>query len=193
MSGKNLGYIRVSSFDQNPDRQLEGLKLDKVFTDKASGSDTNRPQLKAMIDFIREDDKLFIHSMDRLARDLGDLRKIVNDFTSKGITIHFVKEGLTFTNEESPMSKLLLSVMGAVAEFERAIIKERQREGIEIAKRKGVYKGRKLKLNTEQIEDLMQRISLGIPKTKIAKDLGIKRSTLYLYLNKSIAKGGKNG
>jgi DNA invertase Pin-like site-specific DNA recombinase len=193
MSGKNLGYIRVSSFDQNPDRQLEGLRLDKVFTDKASGLDTNRPQLKAMIDFIREDDKLFIHSMDRLARDLGDLRKIVNDFTSKGITIHFVKEGLTFTNEESPMSKLLLSVMGAVAEFERSIIKERQREGIEIGKRKGIYKGRKAKLKPEQVEDLMQKISLGIPKTKVAKDLGIKRSTLYLYLNKSMAKGGKDG
>lgn len=184
MSGKNIGYVRVSSFDQNPDRQLEGIKLDKVFTDKASGKDTNRPQLTAMMDFIREDDKVFVHSMDRLARDLGDLRKIVSDFTSRGITVQFMKEGLTFTNEDSPMSNLLLSVMGAVAEFERALIKERQREGIEIAKRKGVYKGTKPKLTGEQVEFLKAQITLGVPKAKLARDLGIKRSTLYLYLHR---------
>lgn len=184
MSGKNIGYIRVSSFDQNPDRQLEGIKLDKVFTDKASGKDTNRPQLAAMIDFVREDDRIFVHSMDRLARNLDDLRKIVNDLTSAGITVQFVKEGLTFTNEDSPMSKLLLSVMGAVAEFERALIKERQREGIEIAKRKGVYKGAKPRLSGEQVEFLNAQVLLGVPKAKLARDLGVKRSTLYLYLKR---------
>lgn len=184
MSGKNIGYIRVSSFEQNPQRQLEGIKLDRVFTDKCSGKDTNRPQLRAMLDFIREDDKLFVHSMDRLARDLDDLRKIVNDLTGRDITVQFMKEGLTFTNEDSPMSKLLLSVMGAVAEFERSLIKERQREGIEIAKRKGVYKGRRAKLSAEQVSQLHEQIALGIPKAKVARNLGIKRATLYLYLKR---------
>src|ERR1035438_7267867 len=127
---KRVGYIRVSSLDQNTERQLEGVKLDKVFTDKASGKDTARPQLQAALEYLREGDLLLVHSMDRLARSVDDLRKIVFDLTKKGVHVQFVKENLTFTGEDSPMSNLLLSLLGAVAEFERSMIRERQRGGI---------------------------------------------------------------
>jgi DNA invertase Pin-like site-specific DNA recombinase len=130
MKGQKIGYVRVSSLEQNETRQLEGEKLDRIFTDKASGKDTNRPQLQELLQFVREGDTVFVHSMDRLARNLDDLRQLVKKLTNKGICIYFVKEGLTFNGEDSPMSNLLLSVMGAFAEFERALIKERQREGI---------------------------------------------------------------
>src|SRR5690349_15470132 len=108
--GKIIGYIRVSSYDQNIDRQLENIKLDKVFIDKASGKDTQRPELKAMINYAREGDLIIVHSMDRLARNLDDLRRLVNELTQKEVQIQFIKEKLTFTGEDSPMSILLLSV-----------------------------------------------------------------------------------
>lgn len=182
MPGKSIGYIRVSSFDQNPERQLDGVQLDKVFTDQASGKDTNRPQLALMLEFVREDDKVYVHSMDRLARNLDDLRRLVSKLTEKGVTIHFLKEGLTFTGEDSPMANLLLSVMGAVAEFERAHIRERQREGIELAKKRGVYKGRKPKITPEMKQIIIDRVALGIPKARIARELNISRETLYQAL-----------
>jgi DNA invertase Pin-like site-specific DNA recombinase len=141
MSGKKIGYIRVSSFEQNPERQLEGIIVDKKFIDKVSGKNTARPQLESMIDYAREGDTIIVHSMDRLARNLDDLRKLVVQLTNKKIRIEFVKEALTFTGEDSPISKLILSVMGAFAEFERALIKERQTEGIALAKKNGAYKG----------------------------------------------------
>ena len=118
---KVVGYIRVSSVDQNTERQLEGVELDKVFKDKASGKDTSRPQLQAALDYVREGDVLVVHSMDRLARNLDDLRKIVLDLTKRGVHVQFVKESLIFTGEDSPMSNLLLSMLGAVAEFERCM------------------------------------------------------------------------
>ena len=145
--GQRVGYLRVSSLDQNEVRQLEGLALDKRFTDKASGKDVKRPQLEAMQSFVREGDTVFCHSMDRLARNLDDLRRIVLGLTGRGVHIVFVKENLTFTGEDSPMSNLLLSVMGAFAQFERELIRERQREGIAIAKREGKYTGRKPSLS----------------------------------------------
>ena len=150
--GQRIGYVRVSSYDQNPDRQLENETLDRVFTDKASGKDVNRPQLEEMIQFVREGDTVVVHSLDRLARNLDDLRNLVKNLNDRGVKIQFVKEGLTFTGEDSPMSNLLLSVMGAFAEFERALIKERQREGIELAKKRGVYKGRKKALSEKDIK-----------------------------------------
>src|ERR1700744_5309811 len=151
MIGQRIGYIRVSSFDQNHHRQLESIQLDKTFVDKASGKDTKRPQFDIMMSFIRAGDTLVIHSMDRLARNLDDLRSIVQSLTERGVRIEFIKEGLTFSGEDSPMAILMLSVMGAFAEFERALIKERQREGITIAKQKSVYRGRKRSLSAEQI------------------------------------------
>lgn len=184
MSGKKIGYIRVSSFEQNPERQLEGISLHKKFIDKASGKNTERPQLEAMLDYARDGDTIIIHSMDRLARNLDDLRKLVMQFTDQQIRVEFVKEGLTFTGEDSPISKLLLSVMGAFAEFERALIKERQMEGIALAKKRGVYKGRKAVLSQEQIDKIKQRVVQGDKKSQIARDFGISRETLYQYLRK---------
>ena len=104
-SGKKIGYVRVSSFDQNPERQLEGIELDKKFIEKASGKNTNRPKLEEMIDYVREGDVLIVHSMDRLARNLDDLRRIVFSLTEKHVSVQFLKENLTFTGEDSPMSK----------------------------------------------------------------------------------------
>ena len=184
MIGKKIGYIRVSTLDQNHERQLEGQKLDKCFTDKASGKDMNRPQLEAMLNYIREGDIIIVHSMDRLARNLDDLRKLVEQLTSQKIRIEFLKENLIFTGEETPISKLLLSVMGAFAEFERSLISERQREGITLAKKKGLYKGRKPSLSKEQIIELKQRIENGEKKAIIARDFNISRETLYQYLRK---------
>ncbi len=186
MSGKKVGYIRVSSFEQNPERQLDGIVLDKQFIDKASGKDTERPQLQAMLDYVRDDDTVIVHSMDRLARNLDDLRRLVSHLTSKKVKVEFIKEGLVFTDEDSPMSKLLLSVMGAVAEFERALIKERQIEGIELAKKRGTYKGRKPTLSNEQLHDIKQRLAQNHKKSAIARDLNISRETLYQYLKKDI-------
>ncbi len=113
--GQRVGYIRVSTFDQNTDRQLEGVPLDCSFTDCVSGKDTKRPELTALLAFVREGDTGVVHSMDRLARNLDDLRRTVQTLTAKGVQIEFVKEGLTFTGEDSPMATLMLSVMGAFA------------------------------------------------------------------------------
>jgi len=182
MKGQLVGYVRVSAEDQNTSRQLEGIELDKTFVDKLSGKDTNRPELQRMLEFVREGDEIIIHSMDRLARNLDDLRKIVKDLTGKGVKVRFVKENLTFTGEDSPMSNLLLSLLGSVAEFERALLKERQREGILIAKKNGVYGGRRKLLEPHQIEDLKARAAAGAKRAGLAREFGISRETLYQYL-----------
>lgn len=182
-TGKQIGYVRVSTLDQSTERQLEGVSLDKTFTDKASGKDTCRPQLQAALEYLREGDTLHVHSMDRLARNVDDLRGIVKGLTAKGVLVRFHKEGLTFTGEDSPMSNLLLSMLGAVAEFERALIRERQREGIAIAKGKGIYKGRKKALTEAQVGELRVKASMsGQSKTALAQEYGISRETLYQYI-----------
>ena len=160
MHGQRIGYVRVSSFDQNPERQLEHVQVDRLFTDKASGKDTQRPELERLLAFAREGDTVVVHSMDRLARNLDDLRLIVQKLTKRGVSIEFVKENLTFTGEDSPLANLMLSVMGAFAEFERALIRERQREGIALAKQRGAYRGRKKSLSPEQTAQLRQRVQL---------------------------------
>lgn len=179
---KRVGYIRVTSLDQNTERQLGGVELDKVFTDKASGKDTARPQLQAALDYLSEGDLLLVHSMDRLARNLDDLRKIVLDLTRRSVHVQFLKENLTFTGEDSPMSNLLLSLLGAVAEFERSMIRERQRQGIELAKKKGVYKGRKPSLTPAQVAEIRKRVAAGEKKTALAAEYQISRQTLYAAL-----------
>lgn len=179
--GKRVGYVRVSSLDQNEGRQLDGVQVDKIFTDKASGKDVKRPQLHAVLDYLREGDVLIVHSMDRLARNLDDLRKIVLGLTERGVVVEFVKEHLTFAGDDSALSNLLLNVMGAFAEFERALIKERQREGIALAKKAGVYKGRKPSLTPESAQQLRQRIAAGEKKAALAREFGISRETLYQY------------
>jgi len=182
MKGQRIGYVRVSTFDQNPERQLEGIQIDRTFTDKASGKDVRREQLDELMDFARAGDIVIVHSMDRLARNLDDLRRIVQTLTEKGVRIDFVKENLSFTGEDSPMPKLMLSVMGAFAEFERALIKERQREGMALAKHRGAYRGRKRALNDASIKVLKSRVAAGEKKAHIARDMGISRETLYQYL-----------
>jgi len=182
MKGQLVGYVRVSSEDQNTDRQLEGVTIDKTFTDKLSGKDVNRPELQRMLEFVREGDQVVIHSMDRLARNLDDLRKIVKDLTAKGVKVQFIKESLIFTGEDSPMSNLLLSLLGAVAEFERSLIKERQREGISAAKKKGVYLGRPRLMDHNQVEELKRRAADGEKRAGLAREFGLSRETLYKYL-----------
>jgi DNA invertase Pin-like site-specific DNA recombinase len=187
MIGQRIGYVRVSSFDQNPERQLEQVAVDRVFTDTASGKDTRRPELERLLAFVREGDTVVVHSMDRLARNLDDLRRLVQELTRRGVRIEFVKEGLSFTGEDSPMANLLLSVMGAFAEFERALIRERQREGIDLARQRGVYKGRKRALSPDQIAALQQRLAVGESKAAVARSLNISRETLYQALRRSSA------
>lgn len=182
MPGQRIGYVRVSSFDQNPERQLDQVEVDRLFTDKASGKDVRRPQLDQLLAFAREGDTVVIHSMDRLARNLDDLRKIVQDLTKSGIRVEFVKEHLIFSGDDSPIAQLMLSVMGAFAEFERALIRERQREGIALAKQRGAYRGRKKTLSPDEMVELRRRAQAGEAKTQLAQSFGISRETVYQYL-----------
>ena len=186
--GQRIGYVRVSSYDQNPDRQLEHLDADRVFTDKASGKDAERPQLKALLSYAREGDTIVIHRMDRLARNVDDLRRIVLGETRRGVRMQFIKENLIFTGDESPMANLMLSVLGAVAQFERDLIRERQREGIALAKQRGAYTGRKKALLADKIEELCIRVSNGEKKASLAREFGISRETLYQYLRQNTGR-----
>jgi DNA invertase Pin-like site-specific DNA recombinase len=178
--GQTIGYVRVSTAEQNTVRQLDGLQLDKVFTDHASGKDTNRPELRACLEYLREGDELVVHSMDRLGRSLVDLRRTVDELTGRGVSVRFVKENLTFTADHSdPCALLMLSVMGAVAEFERSLILERQREGIAVAKREGKYKGRKPALSREQAAEVVRRLAEKESATALAAEFGVSRATIY--------------
>jgi len=179
--GQRVGYQRVSTVDQNTARQLDGVQLDKVFTDKASGKDANRPELARVLEYVREGDTLVVHSMDRLARNLEDLRRIVRELTGKGVRVEFVKEPLAFTGEDSAMNTLLLSMLGAVAEFERSMILERQREGIALAKAAGKYKGRRAALTQAQADELRARLAAGESVTFLAKVYGVSRQSIYNY------------
>lgn len=180
--GKRVGYIRVSTAEQNSDRQLVGIELDKKFEEKISSKAKERPQLQAMLDYIREDDMVYVHSMDRLARNVIELRTLVERITGLGASVLFVKENLKFDSSSSSMSTLLLSIMGAFAEFEHAYIMERQREGIAIAKLKGKYTGRQRCLNSDQIDSLRKDLQTNKSKTFISKKYNISRSCLYRYI-----------
>ncbi|WP_038466487.1 recombinase family protein [Arthrobacter sp. PAMC 25486] len=185
MSGQRVAHVRVSSFDQNTDRQLDGVAVDRTFTDKASGKDTARPQLQEMLAYVREGDTLLVHSMDRLARNLEDLRRLVRELNDRGVRVEFVKEALTFDGDGSAMGQLLLSVMGAVAEFERSHILSRQREGIALAKIRGVYRGRARALNDEQAAEVCRRAAAGEKKTALAELFGVSRETVYKALREA--------
>lgn len=181
--GLRIGYIRVSTVDQNPDRQLQGIELDEKFIDYASGKDIKRPKLEAMLHFARKGDLIIVHSADRLSRNPLDLRNLIDNLTSKGIHIEFVKEGWKFTGNDSPLTKLLLGVISHIAEFERELLLERQREGIAEAKKAGKYKGGKRKINPEKIEILKQCLIKAKKKSEIAKEMGLSKSSFYRYLN----------
>lgn len=182
-----IGYVRVSSLDQNPDRQIEDLKAqqaEKIFMDKVSGKNTDRPELQRMLSFIREGDTLIVHSLDRLARNLADLLTMVQDLTCRGISVIFLNERLSFEAgaDASPTSKLMLSMIGAFAEFERSMIRRRQAEGIALAKERGVYKGRPRSISDETLETVNALVEQGVPLATAAKKVGISRSTVYRYL-----------
>lgn len=168
-----IGYVRVSSLDQNPDRQIADLKaqqVEKIFMDKISGKNTDRPELQNMLSFIREGDTLIVHSLDRLARNLSDLLTMVQDLTGRGVSVIFMNERLSFEAgaDASPNSKLMLSMIGAFAEFERSMIKRRQQEGIALAKERGVYTGRKRSVSDETLQKVKDMVQQGIPLAKAA-------------------------
>lgn len=187
---QSIGYIRVSNLDQKTARQLVGIKLDRIFEEKISGKDRKRPELDKMLAYIKKGDHVYVHSMDRLARNLKDLLELVKKITDKGCSIHFVTQNLEFSKDESnPIAKLMLQVMGTVAEFEQSIILERQKEGIAAAKARGNYKtGRPVVMTDDKKKLCHEKHAAGIPMTRIAKDLGISRMSVYRELRKGTEK-----
>lgn len=181
--GQQIGYRRVSSVGQNTERQLDGLTFDRTFEDKCSGSTTNRPQLQAMLKHVREGDTIHVHSIDRLARSLRDLGQIIDDLQERGVGIKFHKNNLSFSGSPSPTDKLLLNMLGAVAEFERELIRERQAEGIEKAKADGKYQGRKA--DTDKHKTIRQLKAEGKSLRGIAKTVGCSLSTVQRALKDS--------
>lgn len=188
--GHRVGYKRVSTTDQSTERQLDGVQLDKEFEDKASGKNMDRPELKKALEYVRDGDTLIVHTIDRAARNTANLLEMVESLNAKGVTVEFVKERLTFRADVAdPMADLMMTMLAGFAQFERAMIRERQREGIALAMAKGnVYKGRKPKLDAEQIAALRARCTAGEEKAAVARSMGISRVTLYRLLN-GAAKG----
>jgi len=172
---KVIGYIRVSSVDQSTDRQLDGIYVDSTFEEKLSGSSRDRPQLEEMLRYLREGDLVVVHDISRLARNLGDLKDIIDEIIIKGASIKFIKESLEFTGGDSPMQKLMLNLLGSFYEFEREMIRERQREGIAKAKERGAYKGRKASVDAEAIR---KELETGTSIRKTAEKLKVAASTV---------------
>lgn len=184
MSGMKVGYIRVSAIDQNPDRQLIDISLDKKFIDKASGASTDRPQFQAMMTFLREGDFLYIHSLDRLGRNLGDVIAIMRQLTKeKGVTVHFVTQGLIFfAGTENSVADLMLNLLGSCAQYDLSMIRERQREGIALYKKRGGKLGREQTLNTQQIEEMKKMREEGLFVSDLEKHFKLSKSSVYRYL-----------
>ena len=184
MSGKQIGYIRVSTIEQNTERQLNGITLDKVFEDKCSGKDANRPALMACLEYLRDGDTLHVHSIDRLARSLRDLLNLIQDVLERGVKVVFHKEGMEFDGlTPNPSQDLYLKILGAVAEFERQMILERQREGIALARQHNAYEncGRKALLDSETREDIKARLSRGESVSSLSKEYGVSKNTIYRH------------
>ena len=176
MKGQKIGYIRVSTVDQNTDRQLADIELDKVFEEKVSAKTANRPELQQMLGHIREGDEIYIHDISRLARNIEDLHRLVNEIIEKGCSVHFVKENLHFSGDRTdPTQQLLLSMLGAVYQFERSIMLERQREGIAVAKAAGKFKGRPKSIDNHEIRRILAE---GNSISKTANLLGVSMSSV---------------
>lgn len=172
-----VAYKRVSTAGQSTIRQLDGMNFDTIFEDKVSGKDTNRPQLQAMLDYIREGDTVHVHSLDRLGRNTADLMQLVEQLKSKGVTVHFHKEGMIFSAERNnPMHHLMFTMLSGFAQFERELIRERQREGIVIARAENKYLGRKKTIDDDAIRTAMAKPDASY--RKVAKELGISLSTV---------------
>jgi DNA invertase Pin-like site-specific DNA recombinase len=175
-----FNYLRVSTILQNTERQLVDVVCDRLYEDKLSGKDTNRPQFQLMMSNLRTGDIINVHSLDRVGRNTKDILEIVKTVKDKGCLIHFHKENLKFDGSKSDLySDLMLTILAGFSEFERNIILERQREGIAIAKAKGVYKGRKKKLTDEQLEEMKIDFNAGVAKTEIAEKYGVTRAYVY--------------
>ncbi|ENL4770669.1 recombinase family protein [Vibrio parahaemolyticus] len=175
----HIAYLRVSTVDQNTDRQLTdtGISFDKSFTDKCSGGSTKRPALNELKEYVREGDIIHVHSIDRLARNLVDLKQLVNGWNEQGVSVKFHKESLSFNAGGSDhMSELMLNMLGAVAQFELAMIQERRQEGIEKAKAAGKYKGRPV--NDAKHQRIAALRSKGMSLRKIATEVGVSLSTV---------------
>lgn len=183
MSAHTVAYVRVSSADQNEARQLEALEAsggyDKLFVEKISAKNRQRPELTAMLSHVREGDVIRVKSIDRLARSTSDLLAIVQELSDKGVAVEFLDT--PEMNVNSAQGKFMLTVMGAFAELERTTIRERQTEGIEIAKAEGRF-AKKKKLTTEQIEEAQEKRQQGASVADLARDLGVSRQTLYTAL-----------
>lgn len=187
MIGQTVGYVRVSSADQNPQRQIDQIgDCHKVFTDTQSGrSRTNRKALQDLLGYVREGDVVRVQSMDRLGRDTMDLYQLLNELTDKGVTVELLAEGITVSKDErNPTQQLMLGLLAAIADFERAKIRERQAEGIAIAKAKGKYR-QQPKLSDEDIEQIQVLLDLGYEKTKIAEQFSVSRQTVYNALKRT--------
>jgi DNA invertase Pin-like site-specific DNA recombinase len=166
-----LGYIRVSTIEQNTARQLDGRELDKVFEDKCSGSNSDRPALNLLKDYAREGDIVLVHDISRFARNISDLIELIKFFNNKLVTIHFAKENLIFSHDSSnPINNLMLTLLGAVYQFEREMLLERQKEGIAKAKLAGKYKGKPNTIDRQSVWELLEQ---GLSIRKVAFELGI--------------------
>ena len=174
-----VAYRRVSTTDQNTDRQLPDEKFDKEFEDKASAKDTKRPALAAMLDYVREGDFVVVHSIDRLARNLVDLEGLIQQMTGNGVAVEFRKEGLTFSGGDDPMQTLMLHIMGAFAQFERSMIRERQKEGIQAARASGKHVGRPCGLNEKQIKSLKAKRAKGVSVRDLMNQFNLSRASVY--------------
>ena len=178
-----VAYKRVSTAEQNTARQLDNMTFDKVFEDKVSGKDTNRPKLQAMLEYgLREGDELYIHSLDRLGRNTADLIELMNQLRAKGVTVKFVKQGLEFKPDiNNLMNDLMFTMLAAFSQFERELMLERQREGIAKAKEDGKYKGRPLSKNVDR-EGILKALQEGISFRKVAKKFDVSLSTVQRVL-----------
>ena len=180
----DIAYLRVSTTEQNTERQLAdtGVNFTKEFIDRCSGGTINRPALEELKEYVREGDTVHVHSIDRLARNLVDLKTLVSECNSKGVCVKFHREGLSFiAGGSDPMSELMLSMLGAVAQFELSMIQERRQEGIEKAKAAGKYRGRPAnKSNHQRIQSLR---SQGMSLRKIASEVGVSLSTVQRALD----------
>lgn len=182
----HIGYIRVSSIDQKTSRQLHEVRLDKIFEDKVSGVSDERRALKECLSYIREGDTLHVHNIDRLARNLEDLQRLVRVITGKGVFVHFHKENLIFAaGESNPMQTLMFQMLGAFAQFERSLIRERQREGIAQAKAQGRHLGRPAKLTKAMQQSILSRLDDGYVPSSLAKEFNISVSSIYKLWAKS--------
>ena len=179
-----IGYVRVSTVDQNEARQVEALKkygIEKWYSEKVSGKDLNRPKLQEMLDFVREGDTIFIHDFSRISRSVKDLLSLIDLIEAKKVHLVSVKENL---DTSTPAGRLMLTMIGAINEFERANLLERQAEGIAIAKAKGKYKGRKaIEINEAFIEGYNKYLARKLSKSALAKELGVSRPTLDKLIN----------